>query len=484
MNLRVGHYLAIGFLIVVALFVGAATVTLRNLARLDSLESRLTALDFARHEGLRAQSAIQEQYIHQAHTLIEGSDSHLGHYGAMAARAARAITRLEHACEKIGLPGATAPIEELVVEMDRVFTMHVVPLIGVDSPDDEKLRYHHRRLELLTESAAQRIGEWNDRLERQADAVHEEFSSLLTRTRAVTLGALLAAVVAAIGVGSYLMRAIGRPVDRLHAALRSAGAGRLETRVDPAGPRELRDLARRFNAMAEAIAESRARIAHNARLAAMGEVAAGVAHEINNPLGVIKGYLGLVRAAPSAAASEPELAVIADEVERCAAIVRGLLDLARPRKLEVARGAVSAVVEDAVSRAESVLKRRIEGEIADPLPPAPFDERALRQVLDNLIRNAAEAAPEDGRVRVTARSFGDAVTIAVEDSGPGVAREVRERMFRPFVTTKARGMGLGLAIAESLAREMGASLVVERSELGGARFVVTLGCGEPMEATT
>lgn len=473
MNLRVGHLLAIGFLIVVALFVGAAAVTLRNLARLDALEARLAALDFARHDGLLAQSAIQEQYIHQAHTLIEGSDSHLSHYGAMASRAAQTIARLERACESIGLPGETAPIEEFVVEMDRVFMIHVVPLIGVDAP--EKLRYHHARLERLTELAAERIGALNERIEEQADAALTEFSELLSRTRAVTLGALIAAVLLAVGVAWYLMRSIGRPVDRLHSALKRAGAGQLETRVDPSGPRELRDLAERFNAMAKALTESRAQIARNARLAAMGEVAAGVAHEINNPLGVIKGYLGLARSVPHGESNAAELAVIAEEVERCAQIVRGLLDLSRPQKLNVARGAVTPIVEEAVSRAESTLERRIECVLAADLPDAPFDERALRQILDNLIKNASEAAPEGGRVRVTARESDDAVEIAVEDSGPGLAREVQDRLFRPFVTTKARGTGLGLAIAESLAREMDASLAVERSELGGACFTLKLG---------
>lgn len=472
MNLRVGHLLAIGFLVVVALFVGAAAITLRNLARLDSLEARLAALDLARHDGLLVQSAIQEQYIHQAHTLIEGSDSHLGHYGAMAASAARAIGSLEHACERVGFADSTAAIDDVVVEMDRVFMMHVVPLIGVETSD--KLRYHHSRLEQLTELAAARIGELNDRIEIEADAALAEFSSLLERTRVVTLGALLLAAVLAFCVGSVLVRAIGRPVDRLHAALVHAESGRLDTRVEPEGPKELRDLADRFNAMAAALAESREQVARNARLAAMGEVAAGVAHEINNPLGVIKGYLGLLRATPMSASNASELSVIGDEVERCAEIVRGLLDLARPRRLQLAAASPSSVIEESVSRVEASLERRIEVDLGLDLPAARFDEKALRQILDNLIKNAVEAAPEGGRVRVVARADARAVSIAIDDSGPGIASEVRERLFRPFVTTKVRGTGLGLAVAESLAREMGASLDVERSELGGARFVVRL----------
>lgn len=471
-SLRVAHLLTFGFFGVIALFALASLLTLRSLARLDRLEAALVRLDRARHDGLAAQSGIQEQYIHQAHTLIEGDESHLDHYGEKVTDVERTLARLSASCAEIGFGDEVAGIASIVHELDQAFRIHVVPLIGTGASN--KLTYHHRHLESLTEKAALAIGRLNERIEREASATADEFASLLAGTRRNTFLAWFIALGFAALLSGFAIRSIGRPIERLHGAVRRAASGELDAAIEPTGPRELRDLIERFNEMTRALADSRQRIAHSARLAAIGEVAAGVAHEINNPLAVIKGYLAVISRSELPSALSADVALIAREVDRCAAIVRGLLDLSRKRSLAIREIDVRELVTELSHSGEGGTQVAIE--IAAPNEPlvVAADEIALRQILDNLLRNAREAAGSGGRVVISFESEGLEVRVQVDDSGTGVEESQRGRVFSPFFTTKASGTGLGLAISENLAREHGGRIEFSRSALGGARFTLHL----------
>jgi two-component system, NtrC family, sensor histidine kinase HydH len=226
------------------------------------------------------------------------------------------------------------------------------------------------------------------------------------------------------------------------------------------------------------------------RLTVLGQMAAGLAHEIKNPLGAIKGaaqLLGDARAGGRLGPSEREfLGIILEEVERLDRVVGSVLDYARPSKGDVGSVDVNAVVKRTLKllssdRAE-VSDARTD---LDPvLPPVRADAEQLRQVLINLIRNAVQAMGTTGAVYVSTRarverhpaggSDSTWVEIAVRDEGPGIAPQVMKNLFVPFVTTKERGTGLGLAISQRVVAEMGGRIDAVSRPGTGSTFTVLL----------
>jgi signal transduction histidine kinase len=226
------------------------------------------------------------------------------------------------------------------------------------------------------------------------------------------------------------------------------------------------------------------------RLTVLGQMAAGLAHEIKNPLGAIKGaaqLLGDARAGGRLGPSEREfLGIILEEVERLDRVVGSVLDYARPSKGDVGSVDVNAVVKRTLKllssdRAE-VSDARMD---LDPaLPPVRADAEQLRQVLINLIRNAVQAMGTTGAVYVSTRarverhpaggSDSTWVEIAVRDEGPGIAPQVMKNLFVPFVTTKERGTGLGLAISQRVVAEMGGRIDAVSRPGMGSTFTVLL----------
>jgi signal transduction histidine kinase len=237
--------------------------------------------------------------------------------------------------------------------------------------------------------------------------------------------------------------------------------------------------------MAEDLAARQAELLEASRLASIGQVASGVAHEINNPLGVMLGYLRLLRR-EAALADREELRIIEDEARQCQAIVAGLLDLARPVRLQVGTVELGEVVSEAVSRLDDSgqcdgVDVTVKG---GPAAHITADESKLRQITVNLLGNAIEAARDPAAVAPTVEvswtTDGDGVSLRIDDRGPGIPQELRARVFEPFVTTRARGHGLGLAIARSLARAHGGDIELEPRPGGGtsARLIVPVGAQE------
>jgi signal transduction histidine kinase len=233
-------------------------------------------------------------------------------------------------------------------------------------------------------------------------------------------------------------------------------------------------------------------------LAALGQMAAGLAHEVKNPLGAIKGAAQLLNdprhGAPVSAVEQEFVGIILEEVERLDRVVGSVLDYARPSKGEQGPVDLNAVVRRTITvlasdRAEEC---EIVTDLVDALPPVRADAEQLRQVLINLVRNAIQAMGGRGTVRVRtalhttgsslgsapAGTTGDWVEVSVRDSGPGIAPQVLRNLFVPFFTTKDRGTGLGLAISQRMVEEMGGRIQVV-SHLGdGATFTVLLQVAE------
>jgi len=229
----------------------------------------------------------------------------------------------------------------------------------------------------------------------------------------------------------------------------------------------------------ERLTRAQAELVASERLATVGRLAAGIAHEIGNPL---SGLLGWMSVAQSRAGDDADLAgylrEMEAEVRRIDGIVRGLLDLGRPAQPRVAPvplGELAATAVRLVGSGPEFRQIALEVEVPPDLV-ALADPGPLSQVLINLLINAAQAVGGPGRVQVSAGRVDDRVCLAVTDSGPGVPPELRERVFEPFFTTKAagKGTGLGLAVSQHLVRAMSGDIVVGEAPGGGGKFTVTL----------
>ena len=254
---------------------------------------------------------------------------------------------------------------------------------------------------------------------------------------------------------------------------------------------EIQRRAAAYRSLAEQMAETNRRLAQaqeearrSERLAALGQMSAGLAHEIRNPLGVIKGSAEMLnqklrQGNPLAS----ELAgYISSEVNRLSALVTQFLDFARPQALERAPADVRAVVDRAlaaVARQRPEAKVGVERAYAATLPPLPMDERLCEQVFHNLALNAYEAMEPDGgtlRIEIAPAQRGAApgVEIALRDTGPGIAPELCQQIFNPFFTTKKTGVGLGLSIVSKIVDEHRGLVRMESQPGHGACFRVFL----------
>ncbi len=225
------------------------------------------------------------------------------------------------------------------------------------------------------------------------------------------------------------------------------------------------------------------------RLAALGELAAGVAHEVRNPLGAIQLYSGLLRSeCRSHALGDAEVLVekIETGIQAIEAVVQDTLALApRDRKLGVCR--LADVVQRAGDAAQKVLTERetnLDVCVGDAELGVRADSNGLQRVLVNLIANAAEAAPARSTVWVAVRQGERGMAeIRVADEGPGLSDEIRHRIFDPFFTTKQTGTGLGLTIAHRLIEAYGGELHADNRAEGGAEFVIALPAVAASEAS-
>jgi signal transduction histidine kinase len=198
------------------------------------------------------------------------------------------------------------------------------------------------------------------------------------------------------------------------------------------------------------------------RLAAVGEMAAAIAHEVKNPLAGIEVMAGLLRRrVPDAPEAHALVADIIKEAKMANAIVQEVLDFVRPIRLQVEPTTLAAAIDAAVPLADAKLRRgsiAVDVDLAGDLPPLQADEQQLTQLFTNLLMNAYEAMNGAGRVHITAERVRmedggdgrDAVSVAFTDNGPGMPPDVAEHVFEPFFTTKPQGSGLGLAIVRKI----------------------------------
>lgn len=319
--------------------------------------------------------------------------------------------------------------------------------------------------------------------------VEETSADVRRQVERVTLaitGVLIATLLLGMALLWFFFQGVIFPLRRLAADARSA-AGDKYADVEHVRTDELRELGRYVELLMADVAETRSDLAHSRtqlarseKLAAVGKLAASVAHEIRNPLTSMKMWLYSLRRSMSADhESQQKLDVLSDEIVRLDDIVRHFLEFSRPPQIKTAPQDIGRLLDKTLE----LLKYRLEEQhveverVEGPgIPEALVDAEQLTQVFVNLINNAVEAMPRGGKLRLSiskaSRGGHEMLAVRIADTGPGMPEDVQERIFEPFFTTKPEGTGLGLCIAASVMARHGGALLLESSTGQGTQWAV------------
>jgi two-component system NtrC family sensor kinase len=313
-----------------------------------------------------------------------------------------------------------------------------------------------------------------------------EFFAQAEAIRARVTETMLLLIFGAISVSVVLLmwasRVFTNPVNRMTQVIRRVRGGHLDERMGIKTQDEVGELAEAYDAMIEKLKNHRgleSTLAQQGKMASLGVLSSAVAHEINNPLGVILGYSAYLE--KKLAPEDPNrqyVAQIRRECKRSKKIVQDLLSYSRARLPDfepVALGRLLTQIAEFASHHPDMRGVAIKTEIDDNLPTVDGDGDQLRQVAMNLILNAGAAMEGEGRLSICLQRIDeDRVKISFADNGPGMTDEVREQIFEPFFTTRARGTGLGLAITKQIVERHQGVIEVKSQEGQGAQIAVIL----------
>ncbi len=292
----------------------------------------------------------------------------------------------------------------------------------------------------------------------------------------------------------WVMSLVLKPIPRVVRMAREIVAGNLEARLGIRPPGEMGVLCEAIDRMADAVADrerrltvaTRQQLGRSEKLASIGRLAAGIAHEINNPLTGVLTFSHLLREKPKMDDEDrQDLDLIIHETTRAADVVRGLLDFARERPVLMESLDLNHVVRQTVRliRNQKVFERiTIAEELAESLPDVEGDRNQLQQVLLNLALNACAAMPEGGRMTISTRTSEGEIHMALADTGCGIPPEDMDKIFDPFFTTKpvGEGTGLGLSVSHGIVDRHGGRIEAESRVGQGTTFTIVL----PVKDTT
>ncbi len=280
-----------------------------------------------------------------------------------------------------------------------------------------------------------------------------------------------------------------KPLEQLSQAAEKVGKGEFEVRVKSRSSDEIGALSRSFNQMTDELSEREAKLAganaaliQSEKLAAFGQLGAGIAHEVKNPLAGILGYAQLtLRKLDEDSPFRKNLKIIETETRRCTEIISNLLTFARQESTSMQPTSINQVVDAAMQIVDHQLgvnNVQITKEYADDLPHCEANANQLQQAIMNFAINAQQAMGLAGGNLIvrTRQNAPGGVIIEVEDNGPGIPEEIRSKIFEPFFTTKpaGQGTGLGLSVTYGIIKDHGGDIRIEDVQGGGTRFVVTL----------
>jgi signal transduction histidine kinase len=295
------------------------------------------------------------------------------------------------------------------------------------------------------------------------------------------VGVLAVVLLGGLALAAILAGRMSRPLRELRDATKELAAHPATPAPVPVRSQdEIGQLAEAFNTMVNDLKRAQEQLLSAAKFAFAGELAASVAHEVRTPLSVMRSSAQMLLNAPSVRAGEnAELVeMLIGEVDRVERVVTGLLELAKPQPHRMERATLPDILVRAIDFVQAQAARQdvtIESDFAPSLPAVTCDREQIYQVALNLLVNALQALSGGGRIMVrTLTDQTGMVRFEVEDDGPGIASELRERIFQPFVTGREGGTGLGLALVRRIVEEHGGSIEVQSSPGKGAAFSVRL----------
>jgi signal transduction histidine kinase len=508
MRLSISAKIFVGFLVVLATFGGVTTYGSLTMRRMGD-ELRLVSRGYPE---LRLQvSELQTSHSNLLKVLVETANkaetaqriprfikfaiddarrSRLKQQMPMALSGVRALEALRSSGEEHkllqDLRTRLETIDEIFRSNEELFDAAYGP-IGDAGPATEDPNGARTAAELLLRKEKEAKSKLNNllaelRLRAQEAALRLESEE--NRAVWATLGLAVVAVIVGLLVMAMATRTL-RPLRRLAEGAKELARGDYKQRVDASSPDEIGALGREFNAMAAALDEREQRLIRSERLAAVGQIAAQITHEVRNPLSSIglnaemleEELAGLAGPPTQISEARALTRAIVKEVDRHTEITEEYLRFARLPRPKLEREQLDAIVSSLLSFLSGELEARtitVEADLSAARRTVAADEHQLRQALLNLLRNAAEAMPRGGRLRVEAAAHPRGVELKIADTGEGISPEHLGKVFDPFFSTKSGGTGLGLALTQQIIAEHGGAIEVT-SELGrGTTFTVRL----------
>ena len=280
-----------------------------------------------------------------------------------------------------------------------------------------------------------------------------------------------------------------RPIEHLSKATRVVGGGSFDIHVDTVSNDEIGDLSGSFNQMTTelkkreaALKEAQSQLVQSEKMAAFGQLGAGIAHEVKNPLAGILGYAQLsLRKLEDGTPLHDNLKIIEKETRRCKSIIDNLMKFARQEKVSYVSVDINSVVEDAcliVDHQLGIHQVSIEKKLSAQLPPISGNSNQIQQVLMNLMINSQQAMEgKPGMITLETTLHGqEHIEIRISDNGPGIPKEIQAKIFEPFFTTKVagKGTGLGLSVSYGIIKDHHGDITIESEPGQGTTFIISL----------
>jgi len=303
------------------------------------------------------------------------------------------------------------------------------------------------------------------------------------------MGVSFALLIASVLLSLFWSRRITRPLEKLSDATKELGRGEFNIHIERTSNDEIGHLAESFNQMAselsireKALNEAQAQLVQSEKMAAFGQLGAGIAHEVKNPLAGILGFAQLsLRKTEKDSPLHKNLLQIEKETRRCKTIIENLLKFARQEKVQYAATDINRVVQDSIDimgHQLGIHQIKVEKDLSANLPEIMANGNQIQQVLMNFMLNSQQAMNGNpGTVRLeTALADAENIEIRVKDNGPGIPKEIQTKIFEPFFTTKpaGQGTGLGLSVSYGIIKDHGGIIRIVSQQGEGTLFIITL----------
>jgi two-component system, NtrC family, sensor histidine kinase HydH len=313
--------------------------------------------------------------------------------------------------------------------------------------------------------------QWKVRVEK----LHSSAVAPVHRLGYIFLALLITTLLLAALLVRPIAQAITKPLSHLTKFVRNFN--QQQPKPPKTGPPEVRELGAAFETMMHDLAKSQEQLTRAAKLAVVGEMAAAMSHEVRTPLGILRSSADVLNREKNISNEGKEVVgFITSETERLNKLVSTLIDAARPRTPTFVEASLNGLITNvlALLRAQAQAKNINITFIPETELVANIDNDQMVQVMMNLLMNAIQILPNDGKIEVTLRDQTDHLEIAVADNGTGIPEENQTQIFEPFFTQRAGGVGLGLAIVRQIVQAHSGEINYQKSQMGGAQFTIQL----------